>query len=409
VTPVSKGSYPEIDAERRHAFRALLRNPLLPATGESAAQYKLVQRHVEWLRQWLAKFPAWSLHIDRECARLRKLPADLPDETRPAVDRNSGTTFTRRRYALMCLALASLEKLNRQTPLRQIAQIVTGLIDDDSGLQSAGLVFDIGNYDQRRDLVHALRLLVDSGVLRKLDGDEQQFLAKSDSADVLYDINRRVLAAVLQVPSSASAIQMGERRYESASIAERTARLTDDPPPLTEDRRKQWIRSRLVRSLLDDPIVYFHDLTDEERQYLDKHSSYLLRQIYEATGLIAEVRREGIAMVDDAGDLTDLKLPEDGAVGHLSLLLIRWFTEHSRNVGRSTIPISAIEHHVHDLIQVHANEWRDDVREANAETRLMEDALLRLRALRLIQSTGDGVVPLAACGRYAEVGDSHEE
>jgi uncharacterized protein (TIGR02678 family) len=299
--------------------------------------------------------------------------------------------------------------LNRQTTLRQIAQIVAGLIDDDSGLQSAGLVFNIGNYDQRRDLVHALRLLVDSGVLRKLDGDERQFLTKSDSGDVLYDINRRILAAVLQVSSSASAIQMGEQRYESASIAERTARLTDDPPPLTEDGRKQWIRARLVRSLLDDPILYFHDLTDEEREYLDKHASYLLRQIFEATGLIAEVRREGIAMVDDAGDLTDLKLPEDGAVGHLSLLLTRWFAEHSRNVGSSTIPISEIEQRIHNLIQAHANEWRDDVREANAETRLMEDALLRLRALRLIQSTDDGVVPLAACGRYAEVADSLEE
>jgi uncharacterized protein (TIGR02678 family) len=399
VTPASKASYPEVDAERRQAFRALLRNPLLPATGETAEQYKLVQRHAEFLKQWLTKFPAWSLHIDRECARLRKLPADLLDETRPAVDRNSGTAFTRRRYALVCLALASLEKLDRQTTLRQIAQIITGLIDDDLGLQSAGLVFDIGSYDQRRDLVHALRLLLDFGVLRKLDGDERQFLTKNDSADVLYDINRRVLAAVLQVSSSASAIQMGEHRYRSASLAERTARLTDDSPPLTEDGRKQWIRSRLVRRLLDDPILYFHDLTDEERQYLDKHSSYLLRQICEATGLIAEVRREGIAMVDDTGELTDLKFPED-AVGQLSLLLTRWFTEHLRNVGSSTILISAIEQHVHDLIQVHANEWRDDVREANAETRLMEDALLRLRALRLIQSTDDGVVPLAACGRY---------
>ena len=108
----------ETDVERRRALRALLRDPLLPAAGETAAAYSLVRRHCEWLRQWLARFPAWSLHIDREMARLRKFPADHIDETRPAVDR-SGTSFTKRRYALLCLALAALEKFDRQTTLRR--------------------------------------------------------------------------------------------------------------------------------------------------------------------------------------------------------------------------------------------------------------------------------------------------
>ena len=54
------------------------------------------------------------------------------------------------------------------------------------------------------------------------------------------------------------------------------------------------------------------------------------------------------------------------------------------------------------LIQIHGSRWRKEVREAGA---LTEDALLRLRGLRLIQFTDGGVVPLAACGRYA-AGDS---
>ena len=72
-------SNPLVEADRRRAFRALLRNPLLASSGETAEDYKLVRRHSEWLKQWFARFPAWRLHLDREVARLRKHPADLLD------------------------------------------------------------------------------------------------------------------------------------------------------------------------------------------------------------------------------------------------------------------------------------------------------------------------------------------
>src|SRR5262252_6434466 len=110
---------PEVEADRRRAMRALLRNPLLTARGETAEDYRRVRRHSEWLKQWLAKFPAWQLHIDKEVIRLRKLPGDLRDETRPAVDRTSRASFTKRRYALVCLALAALEQAESRTTLGQ--------------------------------------------------------------------------------------------------------------------------------------------------------------------------------------------------------------------------------------------------------------------------------------------------
>src|SRR6476646_10561376 len=91
---------PEVQAERRRALRALLRNPLLLAAGDTAVQYALVRNHSAWLKHWLAAFPGWSLHVDSEAARLRKTPADFANETRPAIDATSGTPFSRRRYAL---------------------------------------------------------------------------------------------------------------------------------------------------------------------------------------------------------------------------------------------------------------------------------------------------------------------
>ena len=123
-------SNPDIAVERRRALRALLRNPLLPATGETAKEYNLVRRHSVWLNHWLAKFPAWNLHIDKEVARLRKTPADADDETRPAIDATSGSPFSRRRYALLCLALAALERSERQTTLGKIAETIMDFESD---------------------------------------------------------------------------------------------------------------------------------------------------------------------------------------------------------------------------------------------------------------------------------------
>jgi len=393
----------EVEAERRCALRALLRNPLLLATGENAERYVLVRRHSVWLKQWFAKLPAWTLHVDGEAARLRKIPAELSDDTRPAIDRGSGAAFTKHRYALLCLALAALEQLDRQTTLGHLAQAIVELIAVDRELQAAGFFFDSGNYDQRRDLVHAVRFLVDSGVLRKLDGDERQF-RDLDSEDALYDINRHVLSEMLQCKHGPSSIEMASREMASelaSKSVERAERLNDDPMPATEEARRQWIRSRLVRTLLDDPVLYFQDLNDEERSYLEKHRGPLLREICEATGLIAEVRREGIALVDDAGDLTDLKLPDRNVESHLSLLLAQWFAECFRARRGESIPLSEVEAHVRNLIRVHGSEWHKDIRESGTELRMSEDALSRIRALRLIQLSADGVVPLPASGRYA--------
>ena len=244
--------------------------------------------------------------------------------------------------------------------------------------------------------------MMDIGVLRRLEGDERHFLNRNSSSGVLYDTHRPILAAMLNISRSVSAVEAVAQESIGKTVAERVATLIDDPIPATEDARNQSIRARLVRALVDDPILYFHDLNEEERTYLETHRGYLLRQIHEATGLIAEIRREGIAMVDDAGDLADLKLPEEGPDGHLALLLIQWLDECSRNGAGSAIPVLEVEEHVCGLIEIHGSRWRKEVGEAGA---LTEDALLRLRGLRLIQLTAGGVLPLAASGRYA-AGDS---
>jgi uncharacterized protein (TIGR02678 family) len=361
----------ETDVERRRALRALLARPLLTA-GENAEDYARVRRHAGWLRDWFLRFPAWRLELDRDVVRLRKTPADLLDDTRPAVDGTTRTPFSKRRYVVLCLALAALDGAERQTTLRRIARRIVEFVSSDQDLQAADMTFDTGNYDQRRDLIHAVRYLIEVGVLRTLDGDEQEFLKGNRSSDVLYEINRRVLALVLNVSKSPSAVDA--LRGGVSMLVEDGVEAGDSPG--------DHVRARLIRALLDDPILYFDDLNDEERSYFDRHRGYLLREIQEATGLVAEVRREGIAMVDDRGDLTDIRLPEETAEGHRALSLLRQLADRRPHQYGASIPVA-------------------DLAEDNpAELPLTEDALTRLCALRLIRLTDAGVVPRAASARY---------
>ena len=394
VPPLAAELDQAILAERRSALRALLQQPLLAADGPDADRFVLVRRHAGWLRDWLATNPGWVLQLSSEVARLRKTPAgprpgDVADGTRPARDPRSGTPFSKRRYVLLCLALAALEAADRQTTLGWVADRVLAFAAADPELARAGLEFDLKRRDQRRDLVQVVRLLLELRVLVRVDGDEEQYV--QERGDVLYNIRRPALAAMLNV-------RRGPSTVDAEDFETRLSEIVAEPLPDTDEAKNRRLRSRLTRRLLDDPLLEYEDLDDDELAYLQSQRSFLLSKIHGATGLVGEVRREGIAMVDERGDLTDLKMPEEGTDGHLTLLLAEFLTASSAAVGWA-----ALERRTAELIARHRKHWRRDVGEPGAEKRLAEKAVERLEALRLVRRTADGVEPRPALARYALV------
>jgi uncharacterized protein (TIGR02678 family) len=229
-------------------------------------------------------------------------------------------------------------------------------------------------------------------VLARVHGDEQQYV--TGRGDALYNVNRPALAAMLNV-------RRGPSTIDETAFDRRLAALVDEPGPDTDEARNRRLRSRLTRRLLDDPIVYYDELTEPERAYLTSQRAFLLAQIEEATGLIPEIRREGIALVDEDGDLTDLALPEEGTEGHRALLLAEHLADRARADGAAPVGRAALHRHVAGLVARHRTHWRRDAAEPGAEVGLTERTLDRLQALRLVRRTEDGVVPLPALGRYA--------
>lgn len=376
--------------EFRRAARALLRRPLLRARGSHADDFRLVRQHAAELRAWFERNTGWALQVDSEVARLRRITGVDTDPTHPARDRRTGLPFTRRRYVLVCLCLAVLERAEHQIALGRLAeQVVLAAADPELG--AAGVDFTLADREQRTDLVAVVRLLLEWGVLARVAGDEDAFL--KSTGDALYDVDRRVTAALLVSRRGPSTVSAG-------GFEERLAELNAEVLPDSDELRNRALRHTLTRRLLDDPVLYLDGLSEAESAYLTSQRGALTRRISELSGLVPEVRAEGVAMVDPDDDLTDLRMPEQGTDGHVALLI----AEYLAGKG-GTVAVTELHRQVAGWALEHAGFWRRSATVPGAETGLVAQAVDRLVALGLLERAADAdgnaaVRPRPALDRY---------
>lgn len=386
-TPLAEVLDGQRAADLRKAARALLAHPLLLARGPQADAFRPVRQHASELREWFDRNAGWALVVDADSARLRKAPGTPSDPTHPAREASrAGAPFTRRRYVLLCLALAALERGEKQIALGRLAEHIV-LDAADPQLVAAGVLFTLDRRDERLDLASVIRLLIAIGVLRRVAGDEDAYV--SGAGDALYDVERRVLAGLL-------ATRQGPSLIHSADFEERLAALTAETALDSDELRFRALRHTLTRRLLDDPVLYYDTLTDAELAYLTRQRGFLTARITELTGLVPEVRAEGIAMVDPDDDLTDVRMPEQGTHGHITLLLAEHLAAHP---GPATT--AELKRKVRELADQHGGFWSKTAREPGAEGELVEQAVAKLTALSLAVRTPDGVAPRPALARYA--------
>lgn len=378
------------DQERRDALRALLMRPLMSA---AHPDFVAVRRHADELREWFAHQTGWILHVERDCARLYKRPADLRDATRGVPD------FERRRYVLFCLACAALERADPQITLRTLGERLLALAAEPE-LIECGFSFTLEAQHERRDLVGVCRYLLELGVLHRVAGDEDAFVARS--GDALYDVQRRVLASLLAATRGPSTWPAGSA---PDSLDARLAALVDEYTSDSDEGRRTAMRQHLARRLLDDPVVYFDELDAELRAYFQNQRGPLAARLCDACGLAPEQRAEGLALVDESGDLTDTAMPAEGTAAHVTLLVAEYLAMELADPGRKdsgrAIAESEIAAFIMQATVEYGRYWRKSAREPGAEKELASDALARLAMLRLIERRDTIVMPLPALARFA--------
>lgn len=372
----------EVAEERQRALRALLARPLMR---EDHAAFSLVRRHADDLRDWFARECGWTLRVERDHARLAKRPADHRDATRGA------PRFQRSRYVLLCLALAVLERHDIQITLKNLGEALMEEAQDPA-LAALGFEFALDRQSQRSDLVEVCRLLLDLGVLDRIAGDEAAYL--NQAGDALYDIQRPLLAALLVGVRGPSALA------GTGTTTERLAALSATAGMQGEDDRRTALRHRLSRRLLDDPVVYIAELDAAEAEYFASQRGPMGHRLAQASGLEAEHRAEGSALVDAAGELSDVALPQQGTDAHATLLLAEFLAERVRAGEQAAVPMAEIETLLRRAARAHRKYWRKNTQELGAERELAAIACERLAALHLIERVDQGVLPRPAVCRF---------
>ncbi len=376
----------QTEDERERAMRALLMRPLLSGGGE---EHALVRRHAGYLRDWFARETGWRLHVERGCARLFKTPADTGDTTRGLAD------FDRERYALLCLVCALLERGESQITLQRLGEQVLEAAQDPE-LTARGFALTLESHHQRRALVQVCRFLLEHGVLSRVVGDEETYVNRS--GDVLYDVNRRVLATLPASSRGASLIAVGAGRQ---ALAEILAALIEEYVPDTAEGRRMALRHRLSRRLLDDPVLYHDELTEEERQYLASQRGPMAARLAQAAGLVPELRAEGLALVDEHGELSDRQLPAIGTVAHATLLLAEHLGEAAREDPQRLHSLHELAVFIRTAADRYGRFWRKDARTPGAEAELAAQAVDRLESLSLVRRVRGSVWARPALLRYA--------
>ncbi len=385
--------------EFRVAVRAVLMTPLMTPAHEDFAA---VRRHAEELREWFARETGWILQVEREGARLFKRPADLSDATRGLHG------YDRRRYALLCLACAVLERADPQITLRLLGERLL-LLAAEPALASLGFTFTLGSQYERRELVAVCRTLLEWGVLQRVAGDEEAFVhAGGDQADALYDVQRRMLAGMLAAVRGPST---WTQETAPVSLGERLHALVDEHVADSDEGRRTALRHRIARRLLDDPVVYVETLDAEARAYFINQRGAMAARLCDASGLVAEQRAEGLALVDEAGSLTDVAMPAEGTDAHVTLLVAEYLASRQKRrqvdhpdgqlSGTGAAREQEIADFLHSAKERYGRYWRKSAREPGAEHELAAIAIERLEKLQLVERTGDTVLPRPALARFA--------
>ncbi|MXM67395.1 TIGR02678 family protein [Streptomyces sp. HUCO-GS316] len=291
-------------AERRTAARLLLAHPLVTSGGPHSDAFALVRRHADWLAQRFQQVFGYRLLVETSYARLFK--AGLGPDSGHRLERPStGTPFTPRTYACLALALSVLVTAPEQILLSQlVADLRAAAVD--AGIEIA----DTGRQAERRTLAAALRQLVDWGVLSETEGHVGA-VAEERAGEALLTVDREIARAVVAGPLSQS--------RDGADLVRRAADPGFGGP-------RTYVRRRLVET----PVVHLDDLTDAEREWLRTRQRREAQAFSELLGLEAEIRAEGIALVDPDGDLTDLHLPGTGTVAQAALLLVERLVDRLR-------------------------------------------------------------------------------
>ncbi len=284
-----------LDSYQR-AARVMLANHLVTRVYPDRIALPLIRRWATELREDLGELFGYRLEVTETTARLYPVH-DRLDDARPARSVND-RVFDRRRYAYLSLALAALGRAGDQITLSELAEHVA-----DYASRIEGLDLSTERAADRDAFVDAVGWLGARGALTLADGDAGGWASDPEAGEALYDIDRPVVFALFRPPRAL------QHLHSVRGL------LAEDTEQASADQAR-----RVRRALVECPVVYLDELSAAEAALLGQDR--LVGEVEYCTGLRAERRAEGVALIDSSGRLSDTRFPGTGTLAQVALLLI---------------------------------------------------------------------------------------
>ncbi len=338
--------------ERRICAQALL-NLFWIRKDNEPDLFQAVRNHYEALQEWFQEYCGFTLLVTRHFAKLEKMPGKPRNWMGLSLFRQP------RDYGLFTYCLWFLEGRGENDQF-----LLTELVEEiREHLVGRDVFLDWTIYDHRLSMARALKLLKEMGVLATVDGDEGEWARSGSEGDnVLYEctpwsryVLRRFSKDLQSYPDLDS---LGEGMYA-------------DTPEGQLKRR----RHRIYRRLIQEPVIYDWEWSDDERYYVRNQRRLISEQLENMLGLQLERYQEGmLVFYSESGSDAQL-FPSARALSDLALLLggeIRRMLAHPDgglyvdSQGRIEVTEVEIEGILLRLREKHHSFWSKQHRQATA-------------------------------------------
>ncbi len=357
-------------ADLHHAARRLVDLPLI-AKESAPDTFKAIRRHQQQLTSWFSARFGYRLVVTADTARLYK-DTTVPTRRPLLTTKSSQRAFRKPEYTVLALAIAAAAEAR---PVVSFSDLVAGIHRAGS---EAGITVTAEFVDRCR-VVTAVTWLVHIGAVAQIDKGVEAY-ASDETADALLRVNHDRLALLPMAPLTLS------RTVEQ--LIDRGSRRGSRP----------WLRALV----LEEPVVYRDELTEQEWSELRRRLREDARMFHETLDLDVEARAEGVALIDPDADLGPDYFPFPGRTEHQAALLL---IERLASMEGPTSRSDALEI-VGSLAQQHKDRWAQDTQDHDSYLDRVVSVLERFKLLRVDRAGNLQLLP--AAHRYATELSFHE-
>ncbi|GAB7389240.1 TIGR02678 family protein [Bacillaceae bacterium] len=338
--------------ERQQCVRVLLNRPWV-LKEEDPETFQLIKDHYESLRDWFHEFLGFSLLVTRHFAKLEKFPGTY----RPWMGMEGFLTV--RDYALFAYCLWFLEGRGEGEQFL-LSQMVEEIREH---LLLHDVHVDWTLYEHRLSMARALKKCKELRVLVAVDGDESEWARDGEGVNVLYESTPMARYVLRRFPKELTGMQTIDELVESG-----------------DDREEKVRRRRNVyRRLVQEPVVYDWEWSEEERYYVLTQRRSILDQMSEFVGLEGRRYREGLIFYEPSAVSPMTTFPTQAAISDILVLMAGEIRRRRQEGayemdewGRLRLSVTELESVLLALRDRHQAYWSKEHRESSSQELLRQ-------------------------------------